>query len=99
MRCRKAVWYRFSISATIGDPACRPFIAEIEVASKSEKDQKELELAKNVRQADLKQLLARIENDFSTLKARCASEDTQAMQTAKDMKYMRERQMMLCSQV
>ena len=70
----------------------RPFIGKIEAASKLQKDEKELELAKNARQADLQQLLARIENDLSALRARRSSEDSPAMATAKDLKYVRERQ-------
>ena len=73
----------------------RPFIAKIEIASQSLAEQKEQELAKNVRMADLNQLVARIEADMLLLKKIQQSADSAARETALDMKYMLERQMLL----
>lgn len=52
-----------------------------------------MELARSVRQADLNQLLARVDADVTLLKERKASAEDEATQTALDMKYVRDRQL------
>ena len=67
----------------------------MEQTTRAEKEQKEQELAANVRQADLAQLLARIEADLLLLAQQENTSDARAVETAKDMKYVKERQMRL----
>lgn len=62
------------------------------MASRNEKEEKEAQLAKNVRQADLQQILARLGNDLDLLKARAANAPSEAVENALDMKYLRDRQ-------
>ncbi|CAK9073503.1 unnamed protein product [Durusdinium trenchii] len=69
-----------------------PFVSKIEMASRNEKEEKEAQLAKNVRQADLQQILARLGNDLDLLKARAANAPSEAVENALDMKYLRDRQ-------
>ena len=53
------------------------------------------QLAANVRPADLTQLLAKLEADFVTLEPSKDASEQQAADSAKDMKYLRERQLKL----
>ena len=72
----------------------------MEQAARAESERRESELAANVRAADLAQLLARLDADMILLASREASSSSQAEETAKDMKYLYERQMRLvCSKV
>ena len=69
----------------------------MEQAARAESERRENELAANVRAADLTQLLARLDADMTILASREASSSSQAEETAKDMKYLFERQMKLAS--
>lgn len=70
----------------------RPFIAKVESASKSRKEKEEEDLAQAVRQADLKQLVARLENDLDALDGLAGGDVEAAKQTALDLKWIRDRQ-------
>lgn len=73
----------------------RPFIATIENATKSRKEKEAEDLAADVRQADLKQIMARIDADFAALDAMSGGDAKEAVETALDMKWIRDRQMIL----
>ena len=73
----------------------RTYIARVEQSWRSEKMKQEKELASNVRAADLTQLLARLDADMSLLITRENNAPSRAVETAKDMKYLWERQTML----
>ena len=64
-------------------------------ATKRQKEAEEEALAANVREADLKQLLAQLAADFQTLEGLAGGDAETARQTALDMKWIRERQMIL----
>ena len=70
----------------------RPFLGKIEMATRTEKEEKDAQLARNVRQADLEQLLSRLANDLSLLKDRKDAAPSEAVENALDMKYLRDRQ-------
>ena len=74
---------------------CRPYIATVESANKTRKEKEEEDLAQAVRQADLKQLVARLENDLTALDGLSGGDVEAAKQTALDLKWIRERQMIL----
>lgn len=71
---------------------CRPFLAKMEAAVRSERELRDAELAENLRRADLQQLVAKLERDFKVLEGRKPKEDASAKERALDMKYLRERQ-------
>ena len=75
----------------------RPFVAKVESATKCQKEKGDAELAANVRQADLKQLLARLDADFKVLDDLSGGDAETAKQTALDVKWIRDRQMNLNS--
>ena len=70
-------------------------MARLESQIRETKEHEAATLARNVRQADLLQLEAKLDRDFATLKSRQKDERTQADNTAWDMKYIRDRQTML----
>ena len=61
----------------------------------NEKDEREAELARNLRKADLEQIVAKIENDLTVLEKYMEPNDRQAEEHALDMKYLRDRQQRL----
>ena len=73
----------------------RPFISKLESSARAEKEVKDAQLAANVRQADLQQLVAKLDADFELLKSLKPDEGAEAQEHAKDMKYLRERQQWL----
>lgn len=73
----------------------RPFIARVESASKIRQDKEDEDLAQAVRQADLRQLISRLENDLRALDGLAGGDVEAAKQTALDLKWIRERQMTL----
>ena len=75
--------------------ASRTYVARVEQGLRNEKVKKEQELASNVRAADLSQLLARLDADLALLVSRQNNTPSRAVESAKDMKYLRERQMTL----
>ena len=62
---------------------------------RSEKEDKQAVLAKNVRVADMQQLLAKLEADLEVLDGQTPPAMRATEQNALDMKYLRERQMFL----
>eukprot|EP00435_Cladocopium_sp_Y103_P012151 s3014_g3.t1 len=76
---------------------CLAYVSRVEMASKSEQDKREQELAATVRAADLTQLVARLESDLKLLAPKENSSNARAIETSKDMKYLHERQLSLDS--
>lgn len=76
---------------------CRPFVAQIQKAQRIQKDARDQEIEKNLRQADVQSVLAKLESDIKTLKDRAPSEAQAAFKHAKDLKYVQERQKILDS--
>lgn len=70
----------------------RPFIAKMEATVRADKEEKANQLAHNLRQADLQQLIAKLESDMVILRARKPQEGQVAKEHALDMKYLQERQ-------
>ena len=70
----------------------RPFLAKAEQLARTAKEEADEKLAQEIREADLKQIMAKLEGDLVLLKDRIPSEAKQALETAKDMKYLRDRQ-------
>ena len=67
----------------------------MEQSARSQKLKKEQDLAASVRAADYTQLMARLEADMELLSSRENSSASRAVETAKDMKYLWDRQMNL----
>lgn len=75
-----------------GIAAFRPFVSQIENATKLAKEKQDEELAASLREADFRQVIAKLESDLRTLENRKPNSTTEAIKTAKDMKYLRDRQ-------
>lgn len=58
---------------------------------------KEQELAEKVAAATLEQLRVKIEADFEVVRKHAPSPSKDALEASKDCKYLKERQMKLCS--
>lgn len=71
---------------------CRPFIARMEATCRADKEEKATKLAENLRQADLQQLVAKLENDIALLRSLKPQADQIAKDHALDMKYLQDRQ-------
>lgn len=67
----------------------------MESASKIRQEKEDEDLAQAVRQADLRQLISRLENDLRALDGLAGGDVEAAKQTALDLKWIRERQMTL----
>ena len=67
-------------------------MAQAQQMLRRDKEQQEEELNKGLREADLKTVLAKLERDFVLLESTGQSEDKRALETSKDMKYLRDRQ-------
>lgn len=74
----------------------RSYLSKIEKKKRQAKEEREAQYAEELRQADGKQVALKIQNDLETLKATPDS-DRQALETAKDLKYLQERQQLLGS--
>ncbi|CAL1145066.1 unnamed protein product [Cladocopium goreaui] len=72
--------------------AFRPYVAKVEQAARIAKEQEDLKLASDLRAADGKQVIAKIENDLRLLQDLIPDDLSQAQSTAKDLKYLRDRQ-------
>lgn len=72
--------------------AVRPYVAKVEQAARIAKEQEDLKLASDLRAADGKQVIAKIENDLRLLQDLIPDDLSQAQSTAKDLKYLRDRQ-------
>lgn len=73
----------------------RPFLAEIEKSKRAEAEAKESEMEANLRKADLQSIQAKLDNDFTMLREREASKQSESVKHAKDLKYLAERQLRL----
>ncbi|CAL1141851.1 unnamed protein product [Cladocopium goreaui] len=67
-------------------------VAQIQSVQREQQEQRSQELARAVAEATFKQLEAQIESDWAVLRAQMGSCEDQAVQTAKDLKYVRDRQ-------
>ena len=76
----------------------RPFAARVETAVRQKKEEHQAELQQNLRQADLAQLLAKLESDFAILDSVVPKASQEAELHALDMKYLRDRQERLALQ-
>lgn len=70
----------------------RPYVAKVEQAARIAKEQEDLKLTSELRAADGKQVVAKIENDLRLLQDLIPDDLSQALSTAKDLKYLRDRQ-------
>ena len=61
-------------------------------AARIVKEQEDLKLAEDLRAADAKQVMAKIESDMAKLQERIPDDLAAAQETAKDLKYLRDRQ-------
>ena len=73
----------------------RQYVAQIEAAIQTAKDEKDAELSRNLRRADLESLVSKIESDFNLLDNAVEPDDKRSQEHALDMKYLRERQQQL----
>ena len=73
----------------------RPFASQIQKAQQSEKDEAAARLAENVRAATFTQLSAAIAADMKTLQNRAPTKEVEVAEQARDLKYVRERQLWL----
>ena len=70
----------------------RSHLAKIQANQKAEREEKAQELARAAQEATFKQLEIQIQSDCEVLRKRLGSGQDQAVETAKDLKYVRERQ-------
>ena len=70
-------------------------MANHETKINMENEEKQQELAQKVVRATFAQIKAQIEEDLVQLKAKLPGAECQAVETAKDLKHMRDRQQML----
>ena len=71
----------------------RPFVDKVQTAIQNAKDEKDAELSRNVRKADLEQILAKVSKDMDVLQKHLSpADDRRAEEHAHDMKYLRDRQ-------
>ena len=72
--------------------AFRAFVAQIEASSRAAREQKDEQLARELRSADWNSLEAKLNADLHELMDKQPNSEAQAIQTAKDMQYLRNRQ-------
>ena len=77
------------------DLICRSFVAKFESAVQNEKDEKEAELNRNLRKADLEAIVSKIEKDLEVLEKHTGESGREGEEHALDMKYLRDRQQFL----
>ena len=66
---------------------------KVQTAIQNAKDEKDAELSRNVRKADLEQILAKVSKDMDVLQKHLSpADDRRAEEHALDMKYLRDRQ-------
>ena len=86
LRCLQVSYTNFCLLS-------RPFVDKVETAVQNAKDEKDAELARNVRKADLEQIVAKVSKDMEVLQKHLSpAEDRRAEEHALDMKYLRDRQ-------
>lgn len=74
---------------------CRPLVAAIHKSKRAQHEARELQIEQELRQADLKAVLAKLEQDMCMLEERMPSEEAEALKHAKDMRYLSWRQQQL----
>ena len=62
-----------------------------------ENEEKQVQLAQKVLRATFEQIKAQVQEDMVQLKSRLPGAESQAVETAKDLKHMRDRQQTLAS--
>lgn len=68
-------------------------MARLQSAQRIQKEAQDAQLEKDLRQADLKAVLAKVESDFKVLKEHLLPGDNRvALKNARDLKYLRDRQ-------
>ena len=67
-------------------------MAKVEQAARIVKEQEDLKLASELRAADGKQVMMKIQSDLQILQERIPDGLSQAQSTARDLKYLRDRQ-------
>ena len=72
--------------------AARNILAARETQEMQEKEDQAKELAMKVAQATMAQIKAQFEGDMQKIRAKLPTKDAQTVETAKDMKYIRDRQ-------
>lgn len=75
--------------------AFRSLVAQIELATRTEKESKAQELASQVAKATHAQLVMQINSDLEKIRNAMGDSTSQALEAALDLKYMRDRQTML----
>ena len=65
----------------------------MEQAARIAKEETETRLAEELRAAEAKQVMTKLQSDMALLKERVPDERVQAQNTARDIKYLRDRQM------
>lgn len=75
-------------------------MAAINKSKRAEHEARELQIDQELRQADLKAVLAKLEHEMRLLEERMPSEAAEALKHAKDMKYLswRQQQLDICLQ-
>ena len=74
---------------------CRLLVAAIHKSKRAQHEARELQIEQDLRQADLKAVLAKLEHDMCLLEERMPSEEAEALKHAKDMRYLSWRQQQL----
>ena len=74
-------------------------MADIQKAKRIRAEEQEMEIERNLREADLKAVLAKLDKDLGVLSERAASSHSEAMKHAQDLKYLRGRQKQLADSV
>jgi len=70
----------------------RTYVEKIEQASRREREEREQEVARRVRQTDCESVKIKVEHDLEQLASMLPNAEQSAIESAKDMKYLRERQ-------
>ena len=70
----------------------RTYVEKIEQASRREREEREQEVARRVRQTDCESVKIKVEHDLEQLASTLPNAEQSAIESAKDMKYLRERQ-------
>ena len=73
----------------------RPWMSQLEQAAEREKTEEQERLAKQVREASCAQLVAQLESDVKQLRTSLPDRQCASTETARDVKYVRERQALL----
>lgn len=83
------------MSRSLAAPHCRALLVKRETEIQIQADEKAQELAKKVAAATLEQLRAQLTADVEKFRSQLPSKLDETVECAKDMKYIRDRQMNL----